>query len=232
MSQPGVSNRLTPVVQQSTPVIIAAAVREAIARGDFPPGSQMYETQLAAQLGVSRGPLREGLQRLTQEGLLVPIRHRGLFVVELTPDNVRDMYLARDAVERYALAMVVAQAPIATADALEPLLAEMEQAAHAGDSRQVGESDIRFHEVLVSYADSERLVRLHATQVVEARICIHALGSAQDDDHDRVLEHRAIADAIRRGDAPEADRLLHLHMADAVSDLLGLSDETTTEGTG
>ncbi len=237
MSDESATPRLTRVVQQSTPVIIAAAVREAIAQGDFPPGAQMYETQLAEQLGVSRGPLREGLQRLTQEGLLVPIRHRGLFVVELTPDNVRDMYLARDAVERYAVAVAVAEAPIATADALEPLLAQMEQAAQAGDSRQVGECDIRFHEMLVGLSGSERLVRLHATQVVEARICIHALGSAQDDDHHRVLEHRAVTAAIRSGDAAEADRLLHLHMTDAVRDLLRLvharaAESARGEGTG
>lgn len=224
--------RLTPVVQQSTPVIIAAAVREAIARGDFAPGAQMYEAQLAGQLGISRGPLREGLQRLTQEGLLVPIRHRGLFVVELTPDNVRDMYLARDAVERYALAVVVATAPTATADALEPLLKQMEHAAQAGDSRRVGECDIRFHEVLVGHADSERLVRLHTTQVVEARLCIHVLGSAQDDDQHRVLEHRAITDAIRSGDSAEADRLLHLHMTDAVRDLFRPAKAPGAEGTG
>ncbi|MGB5953734.1 MAG: GntR family transcriptional regulator [Ornithinimicrobium sp.] len=220
------------MVQQSTPVIIAAAVREAIARGEFAPGAQMYEAQLATELGVSRGPLREGLQRLTQEGLLVPIRNRGLFVVELTPDNVRDMYLARDAVERYALSIVVDTAPTATADALETLLVQMEAAADAGDSHQVGECDIQFHEVLVSHAGSERLVRLHTTQVVEARLCIHALGSAQDDDHHRVLEHRAITDAIRRGDADEADRLMHLHMTDAVRDLLRLAERQDAESAG
>lgn len=224
--------RLSPVVQQSTPVIIAAAVREAIARGDFPPGAQMYEAQLAEQLGISRGPLREGLQRLTQEGLLVPIRHRGLFVVELTPGNVRDMYLARDAVERCAVAVVVAESPTATADVLETLLAQMEQAAEAGDSKQVGECDIRFHEVLVARSGSERLVRLHATEVVEARLCIQAMGSAQDDDHDRVAEHRAITNAIRSGDAAEADRLLHLHMTDAVRDLLQLADTPAAQDTG
>ncbi|MGB3258181.1 MAG: GntR family transcriptional regulator [Ornithinimicrobium sp.] len=232
MSDPPAPPRLTPVVQQSTPVIIAAAVREAIARGDFPPGAQMYETQLAEQLGISRGPLREGLQRLTQEGLLVPIRHRGLFVVELTPDNVRDMYLARDAVERCAVAVVVEQSPVATADALEPVLLQMQDAAEAGDSEQVGECDIRFHELLVARSGSERLVRLHATEVVEARLCIHAMGSAQDDDHQRVAEHRAITDAIRRGDAAEADRLLHLHMTDAVRDLLRLADTPEAESTG
>ncbi|MGB3187429.1 MAG: GntR family transcriptional regulator [Ornithinimicrobium sp.] len=217
---------LTPVVQQSTPMIIAARVREAIGRGDFAPGAQLYETQLAQQLGVSRGPLREGLQRLTQEGLLVAIRHRGLFVVELNPDNVRDMYLAREAVERCAVAVVVDRAPLAGAEALDVVLARMEQAAKRGDAHDVGECDIAFHEVLVAQSGSERLARLHSTQVVEARICIHSLGSTSEDEMHRVREHRAIADAIRTRDGDVAIALLRRHMADAVEELLQITPHT------
>ena len=51
----------------------------------MPPGAQLGEADLARELGVSRGPLREGIQRLTQEGLLVSIRNRGVFVIEMTP---------------------------------------------------------------------------------------------------------------------------------------------------
>jgi len=224
-------SQLRPVVQQSTPMIIAAQVREAIAQGHFPPGSQMYETQLAEQLGVSRGPLREGLQRLTQEGLLVAVRHRGLFVVELTPENVRDMYLAREAIERCAVAVVVRERPAETADALDEVLARMEAAAHVGDSHQLGESDIHFHEVLVAQSGSERLVRQHGTQVVEARICIQALGTSNEDDRHRLKEHRAIADAIRAGDADLADRLLRQHMVDAVQELMALAPGGRAEPT-
>ncbi|HKJ11036.1 MAG TPA: GntR family transcriptional regulator [Ornithinimicrobium sp.] len=213
-------SHLRRVVQQSTPMIIAAQVREAIAQGHFPPGAQMYETQLAEQLGVSRGPLREGLQRLTQEGLLVAVRHRGLFVVELTPENVRDMYLAREAIERCAVAVVVRDSPMATADALDVVLAQMEAAAEVGDSQEVGESDIRFHEVLVARSGSERLGRLHGTQLVEARICVHALGSSYENDRHRVAEHRAIAEAIRSADAALADQRLRQHMVDAVQELM------------
>lgn len=225
MSLPGEvpGARLRPVVQQSTPMIIAAQVREAIAQGHFPPGAQMYETQLAEQLGVSRGPLREGLQRLTQEGLLVAVRHRGLFVVELTPENVRDMYLAREAIERCAVAIVVGSNPVTTADALDEVLRRMQEAAEAGESTAVGECDIHFHEVLVARSGSERLARLHATQVVEARVCIHALGSSDEDDRHRVQEHRAIADAIRAADGALADQLLRRHMADAVQELMAVA---------
>ena len=99
---------LPPVVQESTPALIARILREAIADGRFPPGSQLVEQELARELNVSRGPLREAMQRLTQEGLLVGHRNRGLFVMELTEDAVRDMYLAREAVECAAVRRIVA----------------------------------------------------------------------------------------------------------------------------
>lgn len=204
-------------------MIIAGQVREAIGRGEFAPGAQLYESHLAEQLGVSRGPLREGLQRLTQEGLLVAIRHRGLFVVELTPANVRDMYLAREAVERCAVVVITDRSPVPSADALEPVLTQMQRAAERGDAREIGECDIAFHEVLVAQSGSERLVRLHATQVVEARICIQSLGSTSEDEMARVREHRAIAAAIRAGDGDLAVELLQRHMADAVDELLQLA---------
>ena len=92
---------LEPVVQESTPALIARSLRRAISSGEFPPGTQLGEAALARQLGVSRGPLREAMQRLTQEGLLVSHRNRGLFVPDLTPEAVSDMYLLRRAIEHY-----------------------------------------------------------------------------------------------------------------------------------
>ena len=57
-SASGYRKPLTPIVQDSTPSLIASQLREAIAAGEFRPGEQLAETALAASLGVSRGPLR------------------------------------------------------------------------------------------------------------------------------------------------------------------------------
>lgn len=216
---------LQPLVQQSTPARVASRVRAAIADGDFPPGAQLHEAELARQLGVSRGPLREGLQRLTQEGLLTSIRNRGLFVVDLTPENVRDMFLAREAIERCAAAVLLRGDHVAAADALEPFLVEMARTAEDGDSYAVAEADISFHEKLVALAGSERLRRIHQTQAAEARICVHALGSTYDNDVLRVAEHRAIAEALRAGDAELTDTLLVRHMDDAVTELVAATQD-------
>ena len=101
------TGHIGPLVQRSTPSIIADKLRAAIGYGELKPGEQLLEADLARQLGVSRGPLREGMQRLTQEGLLVAIRNRGLFVIDMTPEDIRDMYIAREAIERGAGELLV-----------------------------------------------------------------------------------------------------------------------------
>jgi len=210
---------IEPLVRESTPSIIADKLRAAIGHGELPPGTQLGEAQLARELGVSRGPLREGMQRLTQEGLLVSIRNRGLFVIEMTPENVEDMYLARGAVERAAAARICGGDAAGAGHRLLEVIARMERAAATGDNAGVGDCDIEFHQLLVALAQSLRLSRIHQTLLTETRLCIHALERTYHDNDERVAEHRAIAEAFVAEDAVRADRLLAAHMADAVARL-------------
>ena len=208
---------IEPLAQESTPSIIADKLRKAIGHGELKPGAQLGEADLARKLGVSRGPLREGMQRLTQEGLLVSIRNRGLFVTDMTPEDVRDMYLAREAVERAAARRIIDGDYNAAG---EELLAIVEQMAAAeGDPAAVGELDIAFHERLVKLAGSPRLSRMHQTSITETRMCIHALEETYAVSDVRVGEHKALAEAIRAGDPLLADDLLMAHMEDAITRL-------------
>lgn len=211
------TNYIEPLVQESTPSIIADKLRKAIGHGELKPGTQLGEAELARKLGVSRGPLREGMQRLTQEGLLVAIRNRGLFVVDMTPNDVRDMYLAREAIERAAAGKILRGDHTAAGEVLLGVVAEM--AAASADPADVGELDIAFHERLVDLAGSPRLSRMHQTFITETRMCIHALEETYSTSEVRVEEHRALAAAIRSGDPTLVDQLLTAHMDDAITRL-------------
>jgi DNA-binding GntR family transcriptional regulator len=214
------SRFLEPLVRESTPSIIADKICDAIGHGDIPAGAQLYEAELARTLGVSRGPLREGLQRLTQEGLLASVRNRGVFVIEMTPDNVSDMYAVRSAIERAAVGMIIRRDPKAAAESLSQICAEM-AGAEGVDGRS--EFDIAFHEELVDLSQSPRLKRVHRTVITETRMCIHALATSYALSDGRVAEHQAIADAIGAGDPADADRLMVEHMDDALARLLPAS---------
>jgi DNA-binding GntR family transcriptional regulator len=208
-----VSSFIGPLVRESTPSIIADKLRQAIAHGELKPGSQLGEAELARQLGVSRGPLREGMQRLTQEGLLVSIRNRGLFVIDMTADDVHDMYIAREAIERAAARRILEGDHVAAGDELLGIVDEM---AAAETPVEVSELDIAFHERMLQLARSPRLSRMHQTFITETRMCIHALDETYAKSEVRDKEHRALAEAIRKGDRDLIDRLLTAHMDDAI----------------
>jgi DNA-binding GntR family transcriptional regulator len=91
-------------LQQSTTAESALrAVRDAILDGTLTPGSQLRETHTAAQLGISRAPLREALHRLEQEGLVVRIPFRGSFVAEVSERVATEIAELRALLEPYAV---------------------------------------------------------------------------------------------------------------------------------
>lgn len=207
---------IEPLEQETTPSIIARKLREAIGHGELPPGAQLGEAALAAQLGVSRGPLREAMQRLTQEGLLVSYRNRGLFVIDPDAEDIRDMYRARTAVER-AAAVVVLDGDHQEAGAqLAAIVDTMDRAAERGDTARTTAADMDFHDRLVTLSGSPRLNRMHLTLLTETRMCLNFLRDRYQSERERVVEHRGIADAVTAGDAALVDELLLAHMHDAL----------------
>lgn len=211
----GVS-RVEPVNRRSTAGIIADRLRGAIMDGDLVPGTQLGEADLAGQFQVSRGTLREAMQRLVEEGLVRGERHRGLFVRELSPDDVQDVYVTRNAIEQAAARLILRAGVDPVADRLDAVCARMKTAARRGDHRALGRADAQFHEVLVAASGSRRLSRMARTLLIETRMCILALQHTYDVPEDRLSEHGAIAAALRGGNEALVLGLIDAHMEDAV----------------
>src|SRR5687767_6452260 len=102
---------MTVINSRPTAVIIADKLREGIIDGVFSPGDQINEAQVAAQLAVSRGPVREALHRLVQEGLLLSRPNRGVFVQELTVRDVAEIYESREVIECAAAEILTKLSP-------------------------------------------------------------------------------------------------------------------------
>lgn len=186
----------------TAPGRIADLLRSAILDGSFAPGAQLTESQLAERLNVSRGPVREAMQRLVQEGLLWTKPHHGTFVVELGTDDVPDIYLARRAVEGTAAIRVMSRPDKSRAfKALEAALAEVRQAVSNGDWHEMVIADLNFHEVLVAEAGSERLSRMFRTLTAETQLCMAAFLEG-DSTWVKGLgtEYKGLIAAMRRGD--------------------------------
>lgn len=210
---------IEPVNRESTAGIIARRLREVIMNGSLPPGTQLGETELAARFEVSRGPLREAMQRLVSEGLLRSERHRGLFVIDLEPGDVRDIYTARSAIERAAAIEIMRGDREKAAALLDKTVRAMATAADEDDPTALSEADLRFHEALIGASGSKRLVRMARTLLIETRMCLSLLQNTYQQVDERVSEHNRIIEAIREGDTETVLALLEAHMEDAVQRL-------------
>lgn len=214
------ASRLARINRESTASVIARQLRNAIIHGSIEPGAQLGESELANRLGVSRGPLREAMQRLVQEGLLRSEPNRGLFVIELTADDVEDIYLARAAVERAAVAAIIDRDPAACVEALRKAHEVMSRAAKRSDAKALSDADLSFHQVLVGEAASPRLKRMHDTLLAETRMCLTALELTDYLPLDIVAEHGEIVEAIEARDKRRLERLLTSHTDDALHRLV------------
>lgn len=215
---PDAIRSLAPIDRRPTTDVIVDELRERIVDGTLTPGTQLAEVALAEQLGVSRGPVREAMQRLIQEGLLVAERYRGVFVVTLDAEDVADIYVARAAVERAAAAEVVRAGDAEVLAALEGLVDRMASAASGRTSwRRLADLDLSFHETLVAASGSRRLARMYDTLVAETRLCFVALEADYPDWNDIVAEHQRLLAALRQGDEAEVLAAVdeHLHLAEA-----------------
>jgi DNA-binding GntR family transcriptional regulator len=181
----------------------ADQIRDAIFAGHFPPGSPLREVELAADLDVSRGSVREGLALLEREGLVHSEWHRGTTVIDVTPHDVEEVYTVRAALDR--LAAVTANRAAGEADlaAIDQIVETMSAELGRGGPRLLA-LDIAFHDAVYAAAGNSRLIQ--AWQAVRSQVYLFQLRRITVSPHDYlahvVAEHRELAELIR-GRRPE-----------------------------
>ncbi|MGW7350665.1 GntR family transcriptional regulator [Streptomyces sp. NPDC054784] len=180
----------------------ADLVRDALFDGRFPPGAPLREVELAAGLGVSRGSVREALARLREEGLVRGGWHRSATVIEVTADDVREVYELRAALDALAATTARRTATGPQLDRLDALVDALEAKAHGGaDDAELAAADLDFHDHVYVMAGNARLTAAwHAIRSQIRLFHLHRVTGAADGYRAHVVdEHRRIA-ALLRGD--------------------------------
>lgn len=124
---------------------IAQVIRESVLQGALKPGEQLVEAALARRLKVSRAPLREAFQLLERQGFVQIVPREGTYVVSLTPSEIAEIYVLRDALEPIAACGACRNLRPEDSQTLKALLSAMRESADHDDYRRYNENEFRFH---------------------------------------------------------------------------------------
>ena len=192
----------------------------AIADGSLPPGHRLTQEDVAARLGVSRQPVSHALQVLRRRGLLEEAGRRGLAVVPLDAQWLRDLYQVRAALEALAAALAAARVRVG---AISPQEREEGQRlfdrgaaiAKRGAIRDLIEADVAFHSFLHRLSGNHAIIDTIAEQWPHFRRSMGVVLMDKAIARRVWAEHRAILDAILAGRAEEAAAAARRHIETA-----------------
>ena len=202
---------LLPLERSSPADATAEALRDEILGGVYLPGTAILEGEVQARHGVPRDHARAALARLEREGLLVHSLHRGLEVVRISVDDVRDLYATRRTLELAGLEAMVRRRP-ADDVWLQAAIQSMTEAAKAGDGRAAVAADAAFHLAIVASTSSRRLRTAAEAALRELRIVLAVADRVASDLDELAADHVGLLDALVNAPPPSARAALLDHL--------------------
>ncbi len=209
------SYRRPPTAQEA----VLVEVRRLIAAGELRPGAQIVQDALAADLGVSRVPLREALKILEGEGQVTYVAHRGYFVTELSLNDLLEVYRIRQLLEDEAVRLAVPHLSAEGVARLEAVQLEVETAAAAADVVAMTSTNRRFHFVVIEACRMPRLVRLIRVLWDATEVYRSVYYNDPDNRRQVLAEHVAVVAAVKAGDVEATLEMLTRHRNSAVAAL-------------
>jgi DNA-binding GntR family transcriptional regulator len=195
-------------------------IRQSIIAGSLAPGLELNQTLIAEKLGVSRGPVREALGQLEQEGLIESTPYKGVIVTRLTRRYVQELYSARAALEVMTAERAVERLESAHLEHLDHVIEEMRTAAKQGEKERLVQLDLHFHEYLIQVADHRLGLKLWKVLEVGVQRCLHIRHEIYTLLDDVVGTHPTLVTALKERNADLAQQLLHEHIAESVAHIL------------
>ncbi len=194
---------------------VADVLREAILSGELKPGDALVETTLAAQLGVSRAPLREAMRSLSKDGLIETVPYRGTTVKTLSQKDIEEIYSLRVLHESFALKRIIERNKPSDIKTLEHICLSMEKAAKKQDLKALNQADDSFHRQLILLAEHDMLTAIWDQLALRVRQIMMLRNKLNENPMDIAMNHPPIVQALRDKDYAMASSLIKRHVASA-----------------
>jgi DNA-binding GntR family transcriptional regulator len=209
------------IVRTTTVELVTTAIRQRILSGELAPGEPLRQEALADELGVSRVPIREAITRLTGEGLLFNVPHKGAYVAQLSVEEVQETFEIRLRLEPWLFSQAIPHIADADIERAEALVGEMDQV----EASAWGQLNWRLHETL--YLPAQRDITLQMLRVLHDRcdryfrfqvVQVPIRGQSHG-------EHMGLIEACRKRDAKLGAKLLEQHVKIAAQQIVAVVDK-------
>ena len=192
--------------------LVTENLRDRIVAGEFELGEQLSEARIAKDLQVSRTPVREAINRLEMEGLLVVEPQRGSFVFNLEPNELAKLCDARVCLESTAMTQAILERPDNLHEALNSCVRRMTEARESGDYAEYLAQDTIFHQSLFDCADNRFLNEAYQTIALKMAALRNRLGRYPDHMAKSYREHGEMVEAVKERDTDKALKILKSHI--------------------
>lgn len=205
-------------------------IRAMILNGSLPPRSVISGSELVRQLGMSRTPVREALQRLHTEGFMRPVPHKGYQVIELGRNDLVNIYEVRAVLEGLAARLAAMRRSRMDLAQLADLLDGMKEALDKRDDKRLDQMNRRFHDAIAA-ATRNKYLQSQIVNIREVFGRFQPIVQVYEHRLDEVYqEHIALNDALVAADVDTAERLAREHILRTLA--VRLEAEATSENNG
>jgi len=210
---PDPSSALDLLRNHSLTTLVQQELERQIIHGELAAGTKLNEADIAAELRVSRGPVREAFRALDQTGLVRTEKNRGVFVRQVSLEEAHEIYEVRAALDELIGRLATKRIKPAQLARLREIVRQMHVAAKALDSVAYYPLNIEFHEILAEASGNKALIENYRRIVNELNLYRREV-LARDSKSIPISakDHDDIVKAIAKGDAELAGRLLFDHV--------------------
>lgn len=189
---------------------------ELIQKGALAPGEMHSESAISKQLGISRTPLRTAIQRLEKEGVVTRLPQRGFCINEFGEKDIEELFAIRKAIEGFAVETLAQKNMDVDIALYDRYLAHQAAVSGSEDLQLFLKADREFHVGIVSALDNQRMIDIYADlRQAITLIAMRRFKVASQRDQS-LSDHKAIVQAIRKGDPMAARKAVYRHIDSAM----------------
>ncbi|WP_019415455.1 GntR family transcriptional regulator [Paenisporosarcina sp. TG20] len=209
---------------------VAKIIRKMILNRELQPGERINQAQMAEKLNISRGPIREALKLLQNEGLIKNETNKGTYVTTLSKQDAFEIYTLRALLEGEAAQLALLHLKEDDFIKLEELIDQFYHAMVDQDLERQAQCDILFHSTIVAASKHNRLINIHKHLDTQVGAMYLTVANQVPYRVEKVVKnHRILLDALRTNDCTVIEEAFSEHYNATLKDLTQIALITDTD---